>query len=73
MITENSSFYKIHKASFSAGFAKQIMLIFLILCYNGSFITSTAVSMTAPKFKPRIFSVSVFAVSYAMNMAVLII
>jgi hypothetical protein len=40
----------------SPGFAKQILSILLILCYNGSLVTWTVVSLTSTKFKPCIFS-----------------
>jgi hypothetical protein len=47
----------IYKPSVSPGFAKQIMSSLLILCYNGSLVTWTVVSLTTAKFKPLIFSV----------------
>jgi hypothetical protein len=37
---------------------KQIMPILLMLCYNGSVVTWTAVSLTTSKFKPLIFPYS---------------
>jgi hypothetical protein len=41
--------------SVSPGFGKQIMLISLFSCYNGSLVTWTVVSLTTAKFKPLIF------------------
>jgi hypothetical protein len=55
---ENSCLCAIYKSSVSTGFAKQIMLILLILCYNGSVVTWTVVNLTTAKFKPLIFSLS---------------
>jgi hypothetical protein len=46
------------KSSVSPGFAKQIMPVLRILCYNGSLVTWTVVSLTAAKFKPLIQNVS---------------
>jgi hypothetical protein len=43
------------------------------LCYNGSLVTWTVVSLTAAKFKPLIFSMSRFVLSYAANMFILMI
>jgi hypothetical protein len=51
----NSSSFTIYKSSLSTGFAKQIMLILRILCYNGNLNTWTVVSLTTAKFKPLIF------------------
>jgi hypothetical protein len=50
----------------SIGFAKQIILILHILCYNDSLLTWTVVSLTTAKFNTliRIFSMSGFALSY---------
>jgi hypothetical protein len=56
----------------SPGFAKQIMPVLFILCYNGSLVTWTVVSLIAAKFKPHFF-VPNFALSYAANMASLMI
>jgi hypothetical protein len=39
----------------SPGFVRQIMSILLIVCYIGSLVTRTVVSLTAAKFKPYIF------------------
>jgi hypothetical protein len=48
----------------SRGFAKQILPILLILCYNGSLVISTVVTLTAVKVKSLIFPMSGFALSY---------
>jgi hypothetical protein len=72
-VIENSSFYTTHKSSVSPGFVEQIMPILRILCYNGSLITWTVVSLTAAKFKPLIFSMSGFALFYTANMFILMI
>jgi hypothetical protein len=48
------------KSSASPGFTKQIMPILRILFYNSSLVTSTAVSLTAAKFKPPRFTMSGF-------------
>jgi hypothetical protein len=63
-VIENSSLCTIYKSSVSPGFAKQIMSVLLILCYNGSLVTWTVISLTASKFKPHIFSVPGFALPY---------
>jgi hypothetical protein len=47
--------------------AKQIISNLLILRYNGSLVTGTVVSLTPTKFKPLIFSMSGFALSYTAN------
>jgi hypothetical protein len=52
-------------------FAKQIMPILRILCYNGSLVTWAVVSKTAAKFKPLIFSMYDFVLSNAANMFIL--
>jgi hypothetical protein len=44
-----------HKFSVNTGFAKQIIPILCILCYNGSLVTRTVVSLITAKFKPFIF------------------
>jgi hypothetical protein len=62
-VIENSSFCTIYKSTVSTVLAKQIMSILRILCYNGSFVTWTVVSLTTAKFKPLIFSMSGFALS----------
>jgi hypothetical protein len=59
-IIENVSFCTTQKFV-STGFSKQIMPILRILCYNGSLVTWTVVSLTTSKFKFLIFSVSGFA------------
>jgi hypothetical protein len=45
-VIENSSFCTTHKSSVNTGFAKQIMPILRLLCYNGSLVTWTVVSLT---------------------------
>jgi hypothetical protein len=50
-VTENSSFRTTHKSSVSTGFAKQIIPILRILCYNGNLVNLTIISLTAAKFK----------------------
>jgi hypothetical protein len=57
-VTENSSLCTIYTSSASTDFEKQIMPILLILCYNGSLVTWTVISLTTAKFRPLIFSVS---------------
>jgi hypothetical protein len=52
---------------------KQIMSVLLILCYNRSIVTWRVISLTAPKFRPLIFSMSGFALSYTVNMVILMI
>jgi hypothetical protein len=64
---------KTFKSAVSPGFAKQFMLLSLKLCYNGSLVTLTVVSLTTPKFKPLIFSLSWFTLSYATNTFILMI
>jgi hypothetical protein len=63
-VIENSSFFTIYKSSVSTGFAKQVMPILRILCYNGSVVIWTVVSLTAAKFKPLMFSVWLRLVLY---------
>jgi hypothetical protein len=46
----------------------QLVATLLILCYNGSLVTWTVVSLTATNFKPLIFSVCGFTLSYTANM-----
>jgi hypothetical protein len=60
-----------YKSPVSTGFAKQIMPFLRTLCYNGSLVTWTVVNLTTDKFKPRIFSMSGFALSYTANMFIL--
>jgi hypothetical protein len=62
-----------HKSSVNTGFTEQIMLILRILCYNGSLVTWTVAILTTAKFKPLIFSVSGFALSYTADMFILMI
>jgi hypothetical protein len=70
---DNSSLYSIYKSSVSPGFAVQIMYILFSLRYKGSLVKWTVINLTATKFKPLIFSVSGFALSYAANMFILMI
>jgi hypothetical protein len=72
-VIENSSFCTISKSSFSTGFGEQIISSLHIVCYNGSLFNWTAVSFTAAKVKPLIFSVSGFALSYTTTMFILMI
>jgi hypothetical protein len=67
---ENSSLCTIYKSPVSPGFVMQIMPILCILCYNGTWL---AVSLTTAKFKSLILSMSGFALSYTMNMSILLI
>jgi hypothetical protein len=46
------------------------MPVLYILCYNGSLVSWTVVSLTAAKFKPLM---SAFYLSYAANMFILMI
>jgi hypothetical protein len=54
----------IDKSSVSSGFTKQSMSILRILCYNGSLVIGTVVSLTTAKFKPLIFWNCSFSQSY---------
>jgi hypothetical protein len=47
--------------------------VLFTLCYNGSLVTWTVVSLTAAKFKPLIFSVSGFVLPCAANIVILMI
>jgi hypothetical protein len=47
--------------------------VFLILCYNGSLITSTVVSVTTATYNSLMLSISGFALSYIANMFILMI
>jgi hypothetical protein len=49
------------------------MPILLIVCYNGSLVTWTVVSLSVAKFKPLMFSMCGSAISYAANMFILMI
>jgi hypothetical protein len=60
-VIEHSSLCTMYMSSVSLGCTKQIMPTLLILCYNGSLVTWTVVSLTIAKFKPLIFSLSGFA------------
>jgi hypothetical protein len=53
-VIENSSFCTTHKSAVTTVFAEQIMPILRILCYNGSLVTWTVVSLTTAKFNPLI-------------------
>jgi hypothetical protein len=66
-------FSSIYTSSVSTGFARQIMSISPILCYNGSLVTWTVVSLTTAKFKPLICCVSRFVLSYTTDMFILMI
>jgi hypothetical protein len=68
MLLKNSCFCTTHKSSVSTGSAEQIICILHILCCNGCLVTRTVVSLTTAKFKPLIFSVSGFTLSYTANM-----
>jgi hypothetical protein len=70
---ENSFFCTIYKSSVSPGIAKQIMPIMRIFFYNGILVTWTVVSLTIAKFKPLLFSMSGFALSYTATMFILTI
>jgi hypothetical protein len=72
-VIENSYLCPIYKSSVSPGFAKQIMSILLILCYNVSIVTLMVLSLTTAKFKLLEFSISGFALSFAANMFILMI
>jgi hypothetical protein len=72
-VIEHFSFCGTYKSPASPGLAKQIMYILRILCYNGSLVTGSVVSLTAAKCKSLIFSLSGFALYYAMNMFILMI
>jgi hypothetical protein len=43
------------------------------ICYNGSLVSWTVVSLTTAKFKPLIIYISSFALSYTTNILILII
>jgi hypothetical protein len=70
-VIKNSPICTIYKSSASPGFAKQVLSNILILCYNGSLVTWTVLSLTTAKFKPLIFSISGFTLSYTANMFIL--
>jgi hypothetical protein len=63
-VTENVCFCTVCKSPLNRGFAKQIMPILRILCYNGSLVTWMDIRLTTTKFKPLIFPMSGFALSY---------
>jgi hypothetical protein len=62
-----------YKSFLCPAFSKQIMPLVLILCYNGSLVTGTVVSLATAKFKPLIFPVSRFALTYTANMFILMV
>jgi hypothetical protein len=72
-INEISLLCTIYKSSVNPGFAKQIMSIARILCYNGNLFAWTVVSLTTAKFKPLTFCVPGFTLSYTTNMFILMI
>jgi hypothetical protein len=72
-VIENSSFFTTHRSSISTGFTEQIMPNLHILCYNGSLVIWMVVSLTTAKFKPLIFSMSGFILSYTANIFILMI
>jgi hypothetical protein len=51
-------------SSVSTGFTEQIMSVLRIICYSGSVVTWTAVSLATAKFKPNIFRVWLRLVQY---------
>jgi hypothetical protein len=63
----------IYQSSVSPGFTEQIISILLTLCYNSISVTWMVISLTTVKFRPLRFSLSVFALSYAANMLILMI
>jgi hypothetical protein len=65
-VIENSSFWAMYTSSVSTGFAERMRPILLILRYNGSLVTWTVLSLTTAKFKPLIFSMSGFTLSYTV-------
>jgi hypothetical protein len=73
MLLKYSSFSTAYKSSVSTCFAEHVMPILHILCYISSLVTWTLVSSTIAKFKPLIFSVSGFTLSYTTNMFILMI
>jgi hypothetical protein len=65
--------FALYKSSVGPGFAKQITPILRILCYNCSLVAWTVVDLTTAKFKPLIFSMPSFTLSYTTNMFILMI
>jgi hypothetical protein len=63
----------IYKSSVSTGVAKRFVPILRIICYNGSLVTRSVVSLPTAKFKPLIISMSGFTLSYTPNMFILMI
>jgi hypothetical protein len=73
MLLEKKIFFcNIYKSSVSTGFAEQIISILRISCYNGGLVTWTVLSLTTAKFKPLVFSLCGFALSYSANIFILI-
>jgi hypothetical protein len=58
-------------SSVSTGFAEQIMPILRILCYNGSLVNGTVVSLTTVKFKPLVFYHSNIVLTLQRNISAL--
>jgi hypothetical protein len=54
-VIKHSFLCTVYKSSVSTGFAKQIMSILRILCYNGSMVTWTVVTFTTATFKSLYF------------------
>jgi hypothetical protein len=52
---ENSSLCTIYRSSVSPGFAKQVISISFALCYNGSLVIWTVVSLTTANFESFMF------------------
>jgi hypothetical protein len=65
--------YTTQKSYVSTDFAKQIMPFLRILCYKGSLVIWTVISLTTPKFTPLIFSISGVTLTYTANMFILMI
>jgi hypothetical protein len=63
--------YTIYKASINPSFVEQITPYFY-LRYNGSSVTRTVVGLTATKFKPPMFSMLSFALSFYSNIWIMI-
>jgi hypothetical protein len=63
-VIENVSFCTIHKSSVNIDFTEQIMSILRILCYNGSLVIWTVVSLTTANFNPRVCCVWLHFVRY---------
>jgi hypothetical protein len=61
------------QSSVSTGFTEPFMPLLLILCYTGSLVTWTVVSLTTAKFEPPVFSTSGSTLSYTAKMFILMI